>query len=163
MELIQNMSWTEPFPFCSSIADLNGPDLPEISNEQACAKTTRYTAPFVPSAAPNNHYALSENMVRLDSRGPSLFPPLEAHVTRDNEHILNEHESPLFLQPILHQLRITADCVQAHKNESYKQKIGPGKRGMGHIRTAPSIKVAPNRKPVFEDLLCVQTRWKRYS
>ncbi|KAK8012221.1 hypothetical protein PG989_000481 [Apiospora arundinis] len=96
MELIQNMSWTEPFAFCSSIADLNGPDLPEISNEQACATTTQYTAPFIPLAAPNNHYALPEVEMR------------------------------------------------------------PGKRGMGHIKTVPSNKIAPNRKPVFEQLLCVQ-------
>ncbi|KAK8120345.1 hypothetical protein PG999_004465 [Apiospora kogelbergensis] len=68
------MSWTEPFAFCSSIADLNGPDLPEISNEQACATTTQYTAPFIPLAAPNNHYALPEETIESSgSQNPLLF------------------------------------------------------------------------------------------
>ncbi|KAK8869131.1 hypothetical protein PGQ11_007709 [Apiospora arundinis] len=58
----------------ASIADLNGPDLPEISNEQACATTTQYTAPFIPSAAPNNHYTLPEETIESSgSHGALLF------------------------------------------------------------------------------------------
>ena len=73
MELIHGMSWTDPFPLCSSIADLSGLGLPEILNEQACATITQYTAPFIPSAAPNNHYTLPEVsfFYELEATGPS--------------------------------------------------------------------------------------------
>ncbi|KAK8011871.1 Clp protease-domain-containing protein [Apiospora arundinis] len=59
--------------YMTSIADLNGPDLPEISNEQACATTTQYTAPFIPSAAPNNHYTLPEETIESSGSQDALL------------------------------------------------------------------------------------------
>ncbi|KAK8009805.1 homoserine dehydrogenase [Apiospora arundinis] len=153
MELIQNMSWTEPFAFCSSIADLNGPDLPEISNEQACATTTQYTAPFIPLAAPNNHYALPEYVPTsrpepVPAVGSSRHSRQRAHPKRTPVSALSSNDP----SSTSNKRRLCS----APQERVLQVENAPGKRGMGHIKTAPSNKIAPNRKPVFEQLLCVQ-------